>query len=54
MLTRSGFQPGTHTLGTVQAVAQGSFSATLEAMRLLLILEIASRDSILSAVRAVD
>ena len=43
-----------HRLGTLQAVAQGSFSATLEAMWLLLILEIVSRDSFLSAVSAVD
>lgn len=43
-----------HSLGTVQAVAQGRFSATLEARWLLLILEIASRDSFQSAVSAVD
>lgn len=43
-----------HSLGTVQAVAQGPFSATLEARWLLLILETASRDSFQSAVSAVD
>lgn len=43
---------GAHASGTVRAVALCSFSAPLDAIWLLLILETTSRDSILSEVNA--